>query len=61
MHYMFLLFITLNGQPVGPTMHIEPVFADCRDELLFTEAINRMHYKVKDAIVEYGSCELVKG
>lgn len=60
MHYMFLIFMTLNGHPMGPTMHIEPVSADCRNEILLTQALNATQVKEKTNAAFYGSCEPFK-
>ena len=60
MHYMFLLFITLNSYPTSPTMYIEPVTPDCRNELLFVQSINHVNDADRRGVVVYGSCEPVK-
>jgi hypothetical protein len=56
---MFLLFITLNGQPATETFHIEPLTKDCRNEMLFIRAMNGVHDENHTGQVFYGSCEPV--
>ena len=59
MHFMFLLFITLNGQPVTETFHLEPLTPDCKTELVFVRAINASQDETGTGKVFYGSCEPV--
>ena len=60
MHKMFLLFMTVAGQPTGETMHILPLTPDCHNEMLFVRAINAVYAEDKSDIVLYGSCEPVR-
>lgn len=59
MHYMFLLFVTLNGHPVGATAHLEPLTQDCKTELVFVRAINASLDENHTGKILYGSCEPV--
>jgi len=60
MHKMFLLFVTLNGQPVGNTQMIQPVDSTCRQEFNMVRGLNHASDNAHNGLVYYGSCEPVK-
>jgi hypothetical protein len=60
MQKMFLIFFTLNGQPVGNTQYIIPMEDTCRSEINMVQGMNNMYEKNMPGMVAYGSCEPVQ-
>jgi len=60
MKTMLLMFMTLNGNPVGPTEYILPVSDSCRSELNYIKGINQVYEQGKTGMFIYASCEPVK-